>query len=163
MFRLRLAHPSCALLPALLALAACQRPAEPAAPAPAAPATAPTPAPAAAPTSVIVTAVELGKALDAQGRIATPTAIFAPTDAFHATVTARAADPATPATATLGVQWIHADSGQTVHEDTRTLQIAGETTHAFHIARAEGWPPGKYRLEVRLDGHPVYSRMFQVQ
>jgi len=33
----------------------------------------------------------------------------------------------------------------------------------FHIAKPSGWPTGKYKVEVALDGNVVQSREFEIK
>lgn len=159
-----------ALLVALLgtvALAGCKKktePVEPAAPAaePAmTPAPMPTPAPVAATASV--TTVDLGNTIGADMKVGTPATTFAPKDTIYASIGTSTSDPAATVPGKLGVKWTHLGSNQVVHEDTRDLSFTGTGNTEFHIAKPDGWPTGKYRLEVLQDGNVVQSREFEVK
>ena len=63
----------------------------------------------------------------------------------------------------LGVKWSHVDSNQTVNEDSRDLTLTGTGATEFHIAKPDGWPKGKYKVEVALDGTVVQTREFEVK
>lgn len=160
-------HPRPILAAALLgglALAGCNKQEQPAtetppaaerpAPAPAAPA--PTP-PAPAPAAVTVTSVELGNSIGADKKIASPITSFATTDKIYASV---ATDG--PGAARLAVKWSHLDSNQTVYEESKDVPAGAQLTQ-FQISKPDGWPTGKYKLEVSLDGNVVQTKEFEVK
>ncbi len=121
-------------------------PAEPATTAPA-----PVLAPAVAPATVT-----LGNAIDADNRVATPLTAFSSGDTIHASV---ASDGnARRLTAT----WTHLDSNQTVAEETKDV-AAGPQTTDFHISKPDGWPTGRYRVEISQDGNVINTSEFEVQ
>ena len=160
MSRTRLLFPLTAALTATLALSACKKP-EPA-PAPAPPVTtAPEPvAPIAATASV--TAVDLGKAVGADNRVSTPVATFSPKDTIYAAVSTRTSDPAASVPGKLSARWSYQD-GQTVSEDSRDLNLTGDGSTAFQISKPDGFPAGKYKVDISLDGNPVQSKEFEVK
>lgn len=156
-----------ALLVALVgaaALAGCKRdePAPVATPTPPAdttPATtpppAPTPTPAPAPASTA--RVTLGNAIDANNTIATPLTSFSAGDTIHAAV---ATDGASASRLT--AKWTHLDSNQTVAEETKDIAAGAQTTD-FHISKPDGWPTGRYRVEISQDGSVINSSEFEVK
>ena len=142
-----------ALLVALLgtvAIVGCKKKEE-AAPVAATPPPATTPAPATpAPAATAqVTSVDLGNAVGADMKVATPATTFGKKDTIYASIGTSTSDPAASVPAKLGVKWTHVDSNQTVTE--------------FHIAKPDGWPTGKYKVEVSLDGNVVQTREFEVK
>ena len=44
-----------------------------------------------------------------------------------------------------------------------TIAPDGANVTTFHIAKPDGWPVGKYKLEVSLDGAVVQTREFEVK
>ena len=120
------------------------------------------PAPAAAP-SVTVATVDLGNAVGADMKVATPATTFAPKDTIHASIATNTSDATASVPGKLGVKWTHLDSNQVVHEETRDVTFAGAGATEFHISKPDGWPAGKYRVEVTLDGNTVQSRDFEVR
>lgn len=153
------------LLPALLALSACKRdepvtqtpPATTPAPSTApAPLPAPTPAPPPTP-AVTIANIELGNAVGADNRVTTPSMNFAPTDTIYAAVSTNGAAPSTTITA----RWTYQD-GQVVNESSQTIAPAGPAVTTFNIAKPDGWPVGKYKVEVLIDGVSVGLREFDV-
>ncbi|MCR6495104.1 hypothetical protein LJB71_01800 [Thermomonas sp. S9] len=136
-------------------LAGCQRSAPPPAP-PASPtATAPLPAPA----SNRIARLELGNAVDAQGRVVLPLIRFAPHDTFYASIELQLAD-AIPHT--LDAHWFYLDTRQTILEERKLLTGPGPRQTVFQLSKPDGWPPGQYRLELRLDGQLAQARVFEV-
>jgi len=160
----RLAH---ALLVALLgaaALAGCKKD-QPAAvtPPPAEPAALPpvtTPAPAA---TASVTGIDLGNAVGADMRVATPMSTFATGDTIHASVATSTSDAMATVPSSLGIKWTHLDSNQVVHQETKQVNLAGAGATDFQISKPDGWPTGRYKVEVSLDGAVVQSREFEVR
>jgi hypothetical protein len=156
-----------ALLVALLAAVAvvgCKKKEEPA---PVAttppPAMTPAPAPAPMPATAAVTSVDLGNAVGADMKVAAPATTFAPKDTIYASIGTSTSDPAASVPGKLGVKWTHVDSNQVVNDETRDLSLTGMGTTEFHIAKPDGWPKGKYKAEVMLDGAVVQTREFEVK
>lgn len=137
-----------------VALIGCKKKEEPVAtPAPTVePAPAPPPAAPAA-----VSSVSLGNMIGADNTVATPMTAFAAGDTIHASI---ATDGGTAAR--LGAKWSHVDSSQVVHEETRDI-AAGPQVTEFRISKPDGWPTGKYKLEVSLDGAVVNTADFEVK
>lgn len=155
-----------AVLAALLgsaALVGCKKKEEPAPPPPVAaePALAEPPAPMAATASV--SSVDLGNAVGADMRVTAPMTTFAPKDTIYAAVATATSDPMASVPGKLGVKWTHVDSNQTVNEETKDITFAGDGVTDFQISKPGGWPTGKYKVEVSLDGNVVQTREFEVR
>ena len=160
-----------AALAATLALSACGKKDESASPIPATPpptASAPTMAPAPASTAgmapasdaaaaVTLSSVELGSTVDASNKILASGTSFAPKDTIYASV-----DTSGSGNATLAAKWTYQD-GQTVHEDSKTLNATSPQTTAFMISKPSGFPAGNYKVEISLNGSPVASKDFTVK
>ncbi|WP_343855003.1 hypothetical protein [Rhodanobacter soli] len=157
-----------ASLAAVLALSACGKKDESAAPAPSAmppAATAPAPAPSStapmamnnAPAAVTFGSVELGSTVDASNKILASSTSFAPTDTIYASV-----DTSGSGNATLAAKWTYQD-GQTVHEDSKTLNAMGPETTAFMISKPGGFAAGNYKVDISLNGSHVASKDFTVK
>ena len=159
-----------ASLAAVLALSACGKKDESAAPAPSATppaATAAAPASAATaatgmpasdmPAAVTFGSVELGSTVDASNKILASGTSFAPTDTIYASV-----DTSGSGNATLAAKWTSQD-GQTVHEDSKTLSAMGPETTAFMISKPGGFAAGNYKVEISLNGNQVASKDFSVK
>jgi hypothetical protein len=157
-----------ASLAAVLALSACGKKDESAPSTTPPAATAPAPAPAATaamgmPASdmpaaaVTFGSVELGSTVDASNKVLASGTSFAPTDTVYASV-----DTSGSGNATLAAKWTYQD-GQTVHEDSKTLNAMGPETTAFMISKPSGFPAGNYKVEISLNGSQVASKDFSVK
>ena len=156
-----------AVLAAMLgsaALVGCKKKEEPAPLPPAAEtAPAPAPAPAAMPATASVNSVDLGNAVGADMRVTAPMTSFAPKDTIIAAVATGTSDPAASVAGKLGAKWTHVDSSQVVHEETKDITFAGDNVTDFQISKPDGWPTGKYKVEISLDGAVVQTREFEVK
>jgi len=164
MSRNRLLYPLSAALATALVLSACKKPEPVPPPAPAAtePAPAPMTPPPAAAASASVTTVELGNSVGADSRVAAPATTFAPKDTIFASVATRTSDAAATVPGKLSAKWTFQD-GQTVHEESRDLNLTGENFTAFQISKPDGFPAGRYKVEISLDGSVVQSKDFEVK
>jgi hypothetical protein len=160
MIRNRISLAIAAALIASVALAGCKKkddtamttpPASEPAPAPAPAA----PAPAPAPTPATVASVDLGNAVGADNKVTTASTSFAKNDTIHASV---ATDGAA---SKLNAKWTYQD-GQTVDSQDKDV-AAGPQVSDFSISKPDGWPAGKYKVEISLDGNVVQSRDFEVK
>ena len=155
-------HLTIALASALIAtigITGCKKKEEPVAAPPAAETPAPAPvetAPVAAP--VTINAVELGNAIGADNRVTSASAVFAKTDTIYASVNTSGAAVATNK---LNAKWSYQD-GQTVHTEDRAMEGA-DTMYEFHIQNPKGWPVGKYKVDVTIDGGQLQTREFEVK
>jgi hypothetical protein len=143
------------LAAALLALAGCgrQEPSTPAAPTPA-----PPPAAMPAPTAFSVSAIELGNQIGSDKRVTAASASFAPADTIYASI----ATEGEAKGVVLAARWSYED-GQTVAESRETVASAGPTVVEFHIVKPDGWPAGRYRVDVTANGAPAGAREFEVR
>lgn len=152
-----------ASLAATLALSGCGKKEDNAIPPASSPATPPpavqtTPAPAAtAPAAVSVSSVDLGSAVDGDQKVTTPTSNFGAKDTIYASVATTGAG-----TAKLDAKWTYQD-GQTVNQESATINPTGPANTAFHIAKPSGWPTGSYKVEISQDGKSVSSKDFSVK
>lgn len=160
-----------AALATALALSACGKKDESASSIPATPpptASAPTMAPAPASTAgmvpasdataaVTLSSVELGSTVDASNKILASGTSFAPKDTIYASV-----DTSGSGNATLAAKWSYQD-GQTVHEDSKTLNTTGPETTAFMISKPSGFPAGNYKVDISLNGSQVASKDFAIK
>lgn len=165
-------------LAAVLALSACGKhdesaPSTPAAPPHAATAPAMMPAPAStagtgagpasgmpasdASAAVTFSSVELGSTVDANNKILASGSSFSPKDTIYASV-----DTSGNGNATLAAKWID-QNGKTVHEDSKSLTSNGPQTTAFLISEPGGFPAGKYKVDISLNGSQVASKDFSIR
>ena len=159
-----LSHVLIAAALATVALAGCKKKEAATVTPPAAPATVAAPAPAPMPAATVsVTAIDLGSEAGADMKIASPKTTFAPKDTIIAAVSTSTSDPAATVPGKLGAKWTHVDSNQTVHEESKDVNFTGGGVTDFQISKPDGWPTGKYKVEISLDGNLVQSREFEVK
>jgi hypothetical protein len=115
-------------------------------------------APAPAPVAFTVTAIEVGKQVGADKRVTSPTTTFGPKDTIHASV---ATDGAAPKKV-IAARWTF-QNGQVVKEAAETIAPTGAAATEFHISKPSGWPIGKYKVEILVDGSPSGSKDFEVK
>jgi hypothetical protein len=139
---------------AVVAAPACKKKTESAAAAP--DSTAAAPAPAATPFAVQT--VELGKHVGADKRISDQTTTFSPKDTIYASVVTEGEAPSK----TIAARWTFG-SGTLVKADTQTISPTGTAATEFHIAKPSGWPAGKYKVEISVDGSPAGTKEFEVK
>jgi len=154
---------STAVLAALLAtvaLAGCKKKedtadnnAQPAATAPAAPApmTEAAPQPMTAATGVTVSTVTVGKTAAADKTV-TSAALFAPKDDIIVSIRTDGSANNANVAAKLTFQ-----NGQVAGEQNQVVNTTGAETTNISFKNANGWPAGKYRAEVMVDGKAAGS------
>ena len=154
---------STAVLAALLAtvaLAGCKKKedtadnnAQPAATAPAAPApmTEAAPQPMTAATGVTVSTVTVGKTAAADKTV-TSAALFAPKDDVIVSIRTDGSANNANVAAKLTFQ-----NGQVAGEQNQVVNTTGAETTNISFKNANGWPAGKYRAEVTVDGKAAGS------
>jgi hypothetical protein len=124
----------------------------PAATEPATPAANP---PATAPAGITVTTVDLGNAVGADNRVTTPATSFAGADTIHASVATDGEG------GNLTARWTFQD-GQVVDTQDKVVPAGAQVTD-FSISKPDGWPAGRYKLEVMNNGMVVQTREFDVK
>ncbi|MEO5742685.1 MAG: hypothetical protein ABIS29_19025, partial [Vicinamibacterales bacterium] len=107
--------------------------------------------------AVRISQIDLCRSLNADKTINDNTDSFKPNDAIYASI----ATEGSAASATLMARWTYQD-GQVVNESTQTISPAGNARTEFHIAKPDGWPTGKYKLETFLNGSSSATKDFEV-
>jgi hypothetical protein len=138
---------ACAVL--ALALGACKRSAQ---------TVPPPPPPVSSPGAFHVTGLELGNMIDTEKRVQGERIQFAPNDTIYASVLS----DGSASQVAMVARWTYED-GQVVNETTQVIAPTGPAVTEFHIAKASGWPAGKYKLDVTANGALVASREFDVK
>ena len=109
-------------------------------------------------TGVRVSHVDLGRSLTADKTINDKTDSFKPNDTIYASIATEGSAP----TATLKARWTYQD-GQAVDESTQTIAPTSDARTEFHISKPDGWPAGKYKLELFLNGSSATTKDFDVE
>ena len=117
-----------------------------------------TAAPAPAPAAFAVQSVEVGKQIGADKRVTSPSTTFAPTDTIYASVATEGTAPSK----TIAAKWTFG-AGTLVKADSQAIAPSGPEATEFHIAKPSGWPAGKYKVEISVDGTPAGSKEFEVK
>ena len=109
---------------------------------------------------VRVANVELGRSIGADKKINDNQATdeFKRTDTIYASVDTDGNGSGSSLTA----HWTFED-GQVVDETTQTLAVSGPAVTEFHISKPDGFPVGKYKVEIRLNGKAVETKDFEVK
>ena len=143
------------LMASIALLFACKKKEPEPAPAPAAQA----PAPAPAVVAFKVTTISLGKAIGSDKTISEPATTFGPQDTIYASVASEGTAPSV----TVKARWTYGDAGQLVSESEQTIAPTGPAATEFHVSKASGWPAGKYKVEISVDGSPAGAQEFEVK
>ena len=108
--------------------------------------------------SLEAVALELGVVLDGDGRVAQTVERARRSDTVHVSVvTVGEADAAM-----LTARWRAAD-GREVAVDERAITASGPAVHTFSQTPEGGWTPGRYEVEVEMNGESAGLRAFEVR
>ena len=108
--------------------------------------------------AVRVADVKVGRAIGSDKRLTDETDEFRPTDIIYVVVETRGSGASTP----LQARWTYQD-GQVVDESSQTIAASGEEVTEFHVSKPGGWPKGKYKVEILLNGASAGSEDFEVK
>jgi hypothetical protein len=106
---------------------------------------------------VSVTGIQLGKAVGADNKVTAETDDFKPNDTIYASV----ATDGVAQNATLSARWTYQD-GQVVDTTSRAIAPTGAAATEFHVSKPSGFPKGKYKVEIMLNGASTQSKDFTV-
>ena len=115
-----------------------------------------------APAAMSVISVDLGTAVGPDMRITQPATTFGPADTIIVAISTNTSDPAAKVAGKLGAKWSFQD-GTVVNDEARAVNLAGKAATDFRIAKPDGWPKGKYKVEITLDGKVAQSKDFEVK
>jgi hypothetical protein len=120
---------------------------------------APPPPPPAAPVAVLsVSAVTLGKQIGEDKSVAQALESFGPKDTIYASV----ATVGTASNGTLVATWTF-ETGQVIRTDSQAIAPTGPANTEFHVSKPSGWPVGKYKVSIALDGALAGAKDFEVR
>jgi hypothetical protein len=106
---------------------------------------------------VRVSEIDLGRSINPDRTIDDDTTSFKPTDTIYTSVETEGSAK----DATLTARWSYED-GQRVDEASKTISPSGTAHTEFQISKPSGWPEGKYKVEVMLNGQPAGTEEFEV-
>ncbi len=149
-----------------VALVGCKKKEEPKpepAPAPVATQPAPAPAPAPAPTASVAS-VDLGTAVGADGKLSAAATGFKPKDKIIVSIGTMTSDPAATVAGKLDTKLSYINGTETmeVKNEPRDFNFTGAGNTNVEFSKPDGWPVGKYKVDVSLDGAVVQTKEFEV-
>ena len=108
---------------------------------------------------VEVSHIDLGKHVGDDNVVTDKSDTFLPNETIYASVftTGTASAPSE-----LKTRFTFQD-GQVVDESSRTIAPEGQAVTEFHISKPDGFPVGKYRVEVFVNGAPAATKEFEVK
>ena len=111
-------------------------------------------------TSFRVTELDLGRSVGADNRINDDTDDFKPNDTIYAVVQTEGASNGQ----SLVARWTFQD-GQLVEEQTQPVTTVGTgaALTQFRLNKPSGWPVGKYKVSIMMNGNEVDSEEFEVK
>ncbi|HEY1908987.1 MAG TPA: hypothetical protein VGG91_23290 [Myxococcaceae bacterium] len=141
----------------LLVLSGCKKEEPPPPPPPPPVAQTPPPPP---PAPFRVTVVQLGRGIQPDNTVQTPTNAFGPKDTIYLSVTSEGMAPQ----AVIGTRWTYGPKDVLVHEETKTISAPSEKAMRteFHISKPSGWPAGDYKVALTVDGQASQIQSFSV-
>ena len=110
-------------------------------------------------TPVRVSDIQVGKGVGSDKKVGDQTTSFGVRDTMYvAVITDGAAKDAK-----LTAKWTFNDK-QVVKESSQTISpTGGETVTEFHVDKKSGWPKGKYKVEVMLNGVSAGTKDLEVK
>ena len=106
-----------------------------------------------------IASIEIGRSVNRDSTMHDATMRFIPTDDVWASVIVEGTAPR----ATLQARWL-TDGGGVLEQSSQEITPTGRTVVAFHAAaRPGGWPLGRYKLELLLDGVVGGTQPFEIR
>ena len=103
-----------------------------------------------------VTAIQLGKSLNADNSVADFTTVFDPHDTVYLSVLTSGGG-----SGTISVRWTL--GGKVLGEPKKRVANQDVAATEFTLKSAAGFPPGQYTVEIFVDEKSVGTRTFRVQ
>ena len=103
-----------------------------------------------------VESLQLGRSLNTDNSVSGHTTRFKPDETVYLALLSEQ-----PGSGTVTVRWVL--NGQRVSEATRDVSYTREAATEFHLQNSGGFPPGRYRVDVLINGQPAGSREFTVE
>jgi hypothetical protein len=110
-------------------------------------------------SGVDIEGLQLGRAVDANNRVANAMEDFRPNDTIYAVVETDDNE----AGKQLVARWTYGDNDQLVAEQTQTVAAGSETRTVFKLSKPSGWPKGEYHVRILHNGQEVKNAEFEVK
>lgn len=105
---------------------------------------------------ITIDTIQLGRSLNVDQSIATPTTTFKPNETVYVSALNSARGYGT-----IAVKWYYGST--MLSERSKSVKFQGAGATEFNISSATGFPEGDYRVEVIVDGKSVGTRTFNVR
>jgi len=99
--------------------------------------------------------IQVGRAINPDGSVGSPSTLFKPTETVYVSVLTDAAGKGT-----IRLKWMYGD--QVIDEPTKQVSFKGPGATSFQMQNSGGFPPGSYSVEVFVDDVPAGKRAFKV-
>ena len=102
-----------------------------------------------------VTNIQLGRSLNPDNSVASPSTLFKRSETVYVSVLTSSAG-----SSVIGVKWTY--GSMVIDEPTKRASFQGPGATEFHLQNSGGFPQGSYSVEVFVDGVSAGSRNFKV-
>jgi hypothetical protein len=113
--------------------------------------------PPASGSALKVADISVGRSIAADKSVADRSDSFRPEDTFYVSVRTEGSAPS----ATLMARWTY-EGDQVVDESSQSIAPSGTAVTEFHVSKPDGWPSGRYEVEVLLNGASAGRKEFTV-
>lgn len=111
-----------------------------------------------------VSTVDIGSAVGADQKISTATSTFKPNETFHVSIGTATSDPVKTVAGKVGVKLVYMNGTEemVVNDESRDMNLTGAGSTNFQFAKPDGWPAGKYKVYVSMNGSVVQTKDIEV-
>jgi len=102
-----------------------------------------------------VTNIQLGRSLNPDNSVASPSTLFKRSETVYVSVLT-----SSDGSSVIGVKWTY--GSMVIDEPTKRASFQGPGATEFHLQNSGGFPQGSYSVEVFVDGVSAGSRNFKV-
>lgn len=134
---------------------------------PAAPAASAAPAAQEAPTpatpTVSIESFDLGSTLGPDYKLTAPSAEFSVADTVYASMIFKVIGTEESLPGSVDIKWLNIDTNTLVKEEKKDLPISNSNVLNLALVDEDGMVPGKYKVDVSLNGAPALVKNFVVK
>ena len=102
-----------------------------------------------------LTNIQTGRALNADGSVASISTLFKPSETIYVSVQTTGSAPGT-----IGVKWVY--QGRVIDEPVKPVDYTGPASTQFQLQNSGGFPEGDYSVDIFINGEKVGTRAFKV-
>jgi hypothetical protein len=100
--------------------------------------------------------IQVGRAINPDGSVGSPSTLFKPNETVYVSVLTDAAGEGI-----IRVKWMYGD--QVIDEPTKKVSFKGPGATSFQMQNSGGFPAGSYSVEVFIDDVAAGKRAFKVE